>query len=309
MRVTISRLNADVSLTHADEVAIPESLVRALLREQFPQWADLRLERVASYGTDNVLFRLGDELYVRLPRLRTATTPRWAIEQIDKEAEWLPRLAPHLPVEIPEVVARGEPGAEYPWRWGVYRWLEGEPPRTGTVQIAHDLAAFIAALQRIDTTGAPPGGHRGGPLSVRDRDTRAALAQLEQEIDVSAAAAVWDAALHAPTWDRAPVWLHGDILEGNLLLRGDRLGAVIDWGAACAGDPAFDYSIAWSLLAPVRDEFRRASQIDDETWARARGLALSQAVIALPYYLHSNPPIVERSRTVVAQVLSDGRSS
>lgn len=287
---------------HPDEVVVPEDAVRRMLETQFPQWAELPLARVPSYGTDNVLFRLGDALCVRLPRLRTETVPRWAVAQIAFDAEWLPRLRPQLPVELPEVVAIGEPAPGYPHTWAVYRWLDGRPPNRGTPELAADVAAFVAALQRVDTAGAPAGTHRGGPLERRDRDTRAGLDWLDDQ----RATAAWEAALAVPAWDREPVWLHGDILEGNLLVRDGRLGAVIDWGCACAGDPAFDYVIAWSLLAPVRESFRAATGVDDATWTRARGLALSQAVIALPYYLETNPPVAERSRRVIAEVLSDG---
>jgi aminoglycoside phosphotransferase (APT) family kinase protein len=285
---------------HPDEVPVPAELVRRLLAAQFPQWAALPLAPVPSYGTDNVLYRLGGALVVRLPKID------WATDQIELERELLPRLAPHLTVEIPRVVAVGEPGDGYPWRWAVYRWLEGEPPRGGTRELADDLASFLAALQRIETTGARSGRSRGGPLLLRDAETRKALGRLEGEIDVPAATAAWEAALRRPPWPHDPVWLHGDLLEGNLLVRDGRLSGVIDWGAAAAGDPAFDYHIAWSLLAPVRDEFRAACGVDDDTWARARGLALSQAVIALPYYLATSPPIVARSRLVIDEVLGDG---
>lgn len=290
---------------HPDEVEVRVELVREMLATRFPQWASLRLERVATYGTDNVLFRLGDDLCVRLPRVRTETVPLPVIEQLARDAALLPRLAPHLPVAVPAVVALAEPVAAYPYPWAIYRWLDGAPPRAGSATLAHDLADFLAALQRIETTGARRGRDRGGPLTIRDRATRTALEQLHAEIDVARATLAWEAALAAPAWDREPVWLHGDILEGNLLVRGGRLSAVIDWGCLCAGDPAFDYAIAWSLLWPVRDAFRAASGVDDATWARARGLALSQALIALPYYLHTNPPVVRRSREVIANVLAD----
>ena len=284
---------------HDNEVEVPAHLVRRLLEEQFPEWAGLPLTRVPSYGTDNVLYRLGDELLVRLPKID------WATEQIPLEVELLPRLAPLLPVEIPEILALGEAALGYPWTWAVYRWIDGAQPKVGTDVLARDLATFVAALQRVDTAGARAGASRGGPLSLRDANTRAALAQLDGEIDVEAATAAWEAALDTPPWPHEPVWLHGDLLEGNLLVRDGRLCGVIDWGAACAGDPAFDYHIAWSLLAPVRDEFRAACGVDDDTWARARGLALSQALIALPYYLETSPPIVARSRLVIREVLGD----
>lgn len=244
---------------HPDEVAVPADLVRGLLAEQFPHWAALPLAPVPSYGTDNVLYRLGDELLVRLPKIE------WATGQIPLEIELLPRLAPHLPVEIPEIVAVGEPADGYPWTWAVYRWIEGTPPHAGTAELAHELAAFLAALQRLDTTGARAGTQRGGPVRLRDAETRAALAQLDDEIDVVAATAAWEAALAAPPWPHEPVWLHGDLLEGNLLVRDGRLVAVIDWSCACAGDPAFELALAWSLLAPVRGAFRAACGVDDDT--------------------------------------------
>lgn len=280
-------------------------LVRGLVDEQFPQWTELRLERVPTYGTDNVLFRLGDTLQARLPRFRTDAAPTAVIDQIARDAELLPRLRPQLTVDVPEVVATGEPGHGYPYPWAVYRWLDGAPPTEGTPDLASDLAAFLAALQRIDTAGARRGRFRGGPLAERDGATRAALAQLGGEIDVAAATAAWEAALAVPAWNGDPVWVHGDILEGNLLVRGRRLTAVIDWGCVASGDPASDYMAAWSLLWPVRDAFRAAAGVDEATWARARGIALSQALIALPYYLHTNPPIVRRSRDVIANVLRD----
>lgn len=280
---------------HEDEVDVHADVVRALLAEQFPRWASLPIARVAHAGTDHHIFRIGDELQARLPKHAPSTG------QYELEAALLPRLAPHLPVEVPVPVAQGEPGAGYPFTWGLYRWLPGAPPREATVQLAGDLAAFVGALQRIDTAGGTPGAWRGGPLARRDRATRAGLDWLGDPH----ATAVWEAALAAPPWGREPVWLHGDVLEGNLLVRGGRLCAVIDWGCAVVGDPAFDYIAAWSLLAPVRSEFREAAGVDDATWTRARGLALSQAVVALPYYLHSAPAIVERSRTVVKEVAAD----
>ncbi len=285
---------------HSGEVEVPADLVRRLLDFTFPQWAKLPLVHVPSYGTDARLYRLGSDLVVRLPKIH------WATGQIEMEQSLLPRLAPHLPVEIPEIVAVGEPAFGYPWSWAVYRWLDGMPPRAATEELACDLAAFIAALQKVEATDAPRGRERGGPLELRDDATRAAVAQIDdEEFDVAAVTRAWERALAVPGWSRHPVWLHGDVLEGNLLVRDGRLTGVIDWGCACAGDPAFDYAVAWSLLAPVRQTFRAATGVDDATWDRARGLALSQALIALPYYLHSSPPIAARSRLVIREVLAD----
>jgi aminoglycoside phosphotransferase (APT) family kinase protein len=293
-----------VPIVHPDEVEIDLHVVRGLLDDQFPEWADLPLSRFPSYGTDNAVFRLGDELYVRMPRVR-AEVPTWAINQIRKEAEWLPRLAPHLPVEVPVVVAQGQPNAGYTYGWAVYRWLSGQTPADATIRLAYDVARFIAALQRIDPTGAPAVMSRAQPLEAHEAATRTSLEQLHDEIDVPAATRAWDRALHATSWRRSPVWVHGDLLAANLLVRDGQLAAVIDWGSCCAGDPACDLMSAWSLLAPVRGELRAALDLDDATWERGRGWALSQAVIALPYYKHTNPPMAAHARSAIARVLGD----
>jgi len=291
---------------HPDEIEIDLHVVQRLLGEQFPQWAGLPLQRFPSYGTVNTLFRLGDELCVRLPRL-LAEVPTYVTEQIHKEAEWLPRLSPHLPAQVPVVVGHGEPSEDYPYSWAVYRWLEGEPPLRATDALAHEVAAFITALQRIDPTGAPATMGRAQPLAAHDSATRAALTRLHGEIDVPAATRAWERALEAPNWEKSLVWVHGDLLAANLLLRNGRLSAVLDWGSLCSGDPACDLMIAWSLLAPVRDEFRATVDLDDATFERGRGWALSQAVIALPYYLHTNPPMMAHARSAISGVLTDAR--
>lgn len=294
---------------HADEVDIDASLVRRLLETQFPHWAGLPIEPVASSGTDNAMYRVGDDMAVRLPRILSATG------QIDKEWRWLPRLAPHLPLAIPAPLALGSPGESYPWQWSVYRWLEGAPAtieRLGdtTQQAAIDLARFIAALQRIDATDGPaPDDHnayRGLPLATRDEDTRAAIASLDGMVDVDAATAAWDAALDAPEWNHPPAWIHGDLQSGNLLAHQGRLSAVIDFGCLGVGDPACDLMVAWNLFSPTdRAAFRAELAVDDATWARGRGWALSVGLIALPYYQHTNPTLADISRRTIAAVLSD----
>ena len=290
---------------HPDEIEIELTVVRRLVAAQFPRWAGLPLRAFPSYGTVNVLFRMGDDLCVRLPRLRQAELPTWAFEQIEKDATWLPHLEPGLPVEVPLVLAQGEASEEFPYPWAVYRWLDGQTPDHASVELACNVAGFLTALQRLDPTGAPAATSRARPLAAHDRATREALSHLGDEIDVGAATAAWDRALAAPTWDQSPVWVHGDVLAGNLLVRDGRLSAVLDWGSLCAGDPACDLMIAWSLLTPVRNEFHAAIDVDDATWERGRGWALSQAVIALPYYLHSNPPMVAHARSAIAGVLAD----
>lgn len=293
---------------HHDEVEIGDALVARLLAAQFPSWAGLSLERHASAGTDNAIYRLGGDLAVRLPRIH------WATGQVDKEHRWLPALAPFLPLAIPTPVARGEPGEGYPWRWAVHRWLEGEnatPERLADPrQAAADLARFVAALQRIEATdGPPPGPHnasRGVPLASRDRQTRAAIAALDGLLDTGAATAAWEAALRAPAWQGPPVWLHGDLQSGNLLAQQGRLSAVIDFGCLGVGDPACDVMAAWTFFsAEARDVFRAGLPVDEATWARGRGWALSFGLIALPYYRDTNPGLAGIARHAIDEVLAD----
>jgi aminoglycoside phosphotransferase (APT) family kinase protein len=270
---------------HVDEVKTDVSLVSRLLAAQFPQWADLPLRTVDSAGTDNALYRLGDDMVVRLPRIH------WATGQIDTEHRWLPRLAPHLPLAIPAQLARGNPGEGYPWHWSIYRWIEGE-------------------TMTIDSRGGPPadpyGPARGTPLAMRDTPTRKAISALQGILDNDAVTAAWEAALQAPEWNDAPVWFHGDMLPGNLLFERGRLKAVIDFGALGVGDPACDLMIAWNLFSgESRDVFRAALAVDDATWARGRGWALSQALIFIPYYLKSNPVGVGYARRAIAEALAD----
>ena len=293
---------------HVDEMDVDVSLVGRLLTAQFPQWADLPIEPVHSAGTDNAIYRLGDDMAVRLPRISGATG------QVDKEHQWLPRLAPLLPLAIPIPLAKGTPGEGYPWHWSVYQWLEGENATIEYIvdpgQAATELAQFIAALQRIDPTGGPPSGphnfFRGAPLAMRDSLTRAAIATLHGTLDADAVTAAWEAAIQAPVWRGQPVWIHGDLQSGNLLAQQGRLSAVIDFGGLGVGDPACDLIVAWNLLsAETRGIFRAALSVDDATWARGRGWALSIGLIALPYYQSTNPVLAGISRRAIDEALAD----
>jgi aminoglycoside phosphotransferase (APT) family kinase protein len=297
-----------VGKMHVDEVNTSVSLVLRLLTAQFPQWADLPIEPVRSAGTDNALYRLGEDMVVRLPRIH------WATGQVEKEHQWLPRLAPLLPLAIPLPLAKGEPGEGYPWRWSVYQWLEGENATIGCIaeprQAAIDLARFIAALQRVDATGGPPPGphnsSRGVPLGMRDTHTRDAIASLRGTLDTDAVTAVWDGAIDEPAWHGPPVWLHGDLQAGNMLTVDGQLSAVIDFGCLGVGDPACDVMAAWMFLsAETRDTFRAALQVDDATWARGRGWALSVGLIALPYYQSTKPVLAGIARRAIEEAVAD----
>jgi aminoglycoside phosphotransferase (APT) family kinase protein len=272
---------------HADELEIDDALVRGLLGEQFPEWADRPLVRVEPEGTVNAVYRLGDDLGLRLARRKGRTEPG------GKEVTWLPKLAPVVSLEVPVPIAQGSPTAAYPWYWDVYRWVEGTTTpveQIDRIDAAQDLATFVAALQRVDPTGAPAG--RGIPLAERDREIRGWLARFDGDREVTAE---WERALSAPAWDGPPVWHHGDLDARNWLVRDGRISGVIDWGSMGIGDPACDVMVAWKLHSPeARDAFREALPTDDATWSRARGWVLSQAVAALAYYTPENNPTLYR---------------
>lgn len=289
---------------HPDEADTDEDLVRRLLRGQFPHWADLPVRRLESGGTVNAIYRVGTGLTVRLPLTAGGAGT------LHREAFWLPRLAPLVPVPVPEVVGRGEPAEGYPWEWAVHRWIDGEVLVEGRVdapgQLARDLAAFVTALREVATDGGPP-AHRGDPLAAADAETRAAIKELrhtDEPFDAEAALAAWEEALAAPAWPGRPRWIHSDLMPSNLLGAGGRLAAVIDFGTAGLGDPAVDLIPAWNLLpSAARQVFRDGVDTDEATWVRGRGWALSMAVIQLPYYRNTNPVISANARHVIRQVL------
>jgi aminoglycoside phosphotransferase (APT) family kinase protein len=288
---------------HQDgRAGIDAALVRQLIGEQFPQWADLPVTPVKIDGWDNRTYRLGSELTARLPTHETYTAA------VHKEHQWLPILARSLPVPIPEAVAKGEPGAGYPYNWAIRRWIDGETASYDTVgdlpAFAGSIAEFILALQSCDATGGPSAGahsfYRGTPPEYYHDETMAALAVLKGRIDKDLAREVWETAL-ATTWDRPPVWFHGDIASGNLLVQDGRLSAVIDFGTSGIGDPACDLVIAYTFFSgSSRSVFREAVGQDAGTWARARGWALWKALITL-----AADRDIEANHQVIAEVLAD----
>ena len=287
---------------HPSEVDTNVDLVRGLLAHQHPRWADLPLQRVSSAGTDNAMYRLGDDLAVRLPRIH------WAVDNIAKERRWLPVLAPHLPLAVPLVVAAGEPEAVFPYPWSVVQWLPGDLAThdrlDDPVSAALDLAAFVRALQSVDAAGGPR-HRRGGPLRLADAAVRNAIASLRGEVDASALAQAWDRALAYPDYAGPPVWFHGDLSYLNLLARGGKLTGVIDWGTCGVGDPAIETIIAWSLFrADARDAYRDALAIDDAMWERGKGWVLTGA-IGIPYYRETNPMLVADKVRAIEAVLAD----
>ncbi len=299
-----------VNAMHADQLPTDAGLVRRLLNAQFPDWADLAIEPFASDGTDNAIYRLGYHMAVRLP----LGAGEAKTEQFEKEHKWLPQFAPRVPLRIPLPLGKGEPTETYPSPWTVCEWLEGENATLDRlahpVNAAAALAQFIHALQQIDPTSGPaPGAHnflRGVPLARRDPFTRDAIANCAGLIDTAAVTFAWETDLAAPVCPEPPVWIHGDLAPGNLLALDGQLTGVIDWGGLGVGDPATELLPAWILFqGESRSAFRAALAVDDATWARGRGHALPQALVALPYYLETNPAIVRWARHMIDEVLED----
>lgn len=280
------------------------ALVGRLLAAQFPQWADLLIRLIASTGADNTLYRLGHELVARFPR------GEWSAARVGKELRWLPWLAGQLPVTIPVPLGAGVPAEGYPWPWSVYRWLDGEPATADRIAepdaLALELAAFVAALQQIDPANGPPAGQ---PLALRDAQVRATIAALRDTIDAATATDAWQAALRQPAWAGPPVWLHGDLAPGNVLLVNGRLSAIIDFAGMGVGDPSDDVRLAWTLLpAEARGVFRAALRVDDATWARGRGRALAQSLALLLHYRDAHPTLAADVRAVIEAILADHRN-
>jgi len=287
---------------HTEQVDSDAALVRRLLGAQFPQWADLSIERIPSSGTDNAIYRLGTEMVVRLPLIHCA------VGHVEKEHTWLPKLAPLVPLAVPQPLAMGEPAEGYPWNWSVYRWIEGEtahPSRIADLrQTAIDLAGFVAAVHGLEFPDAPR-SQRGVQLATKDAEIRGAIAAVRHEFDAGALTAAWDEAISAPQWEGAPVLVHGDLSDGNLIMRAGRLHAVIDFSCFGFGEPANDLDIAWDLFSgESRDAYRAALGADDATWVRGRGWALT-AVFGIPYYEQTNPGIVIRLRRRINAILDD----
>lgn len=289
---------------HEGEIDIDMALVKRLLTEQFPHLAERSITVVRSTDSVNAIYRLGDDLYMRLPRLE-----EWA-ESIDREWIWLPKLAPHISLNIPKPVARGKPTNWYPCPWAIYHWIEGLPYQDDLIsderQVAYDLVNFILELRSVNMLGAPRGGR--DPLFELAAVTRIAIESSRGVIDAEAVSAAWARSLDAPPWNGKPVWIHGDLLKSNLLVQGGRLCAIIDFGGVGIGDPAADVIPAWSVFNITgREIFRRALDVDDNTWSRARGYALHQALMIIPYYPETNPHFVTMAKRTVNEILADFR--
>ena len=292
---------------HADAFHIDDQIVRTLIDEQYPDQSALVLRRLQSNGSDNIIYRLGSDMCVRLP-----ISPR-ASAMLVKEIECIPKL-PNLPLQIPMPLLPGKPVADYQSPWAIYRWIDGETvsdhPIQDEVEAAEKLATFVGVLRRADASDAPLYGKhnnfRGCPLRQRHEPTVAAIEDVSDLYSAIDLQSVWEQSLNVSEWPNAPVWVHGDIHAANLLSRGGKLAAVLDFGLMGAGDPAVDLIVNWSLLGkPARSHFRSVLDIDENTWLRGRGWALSTALIALAYYRDKHQYLSEMSNRVIREVLTD----
>jgi aminoglycoside phosphotransferase (APT) family kinase protein len=291
---------------HDDEVTIDTDLVRRLIAEQFPYLSDLPLREFTSTGTVNVIYLLGDELCVRLPRVQ-----RWA-SGVEQECRWLPLLAPSLTLQVPDPLVKALPTSYYPFSWAIFRWIDGQtyaPDRVADErQVAADLAQFVAELRSNDLPPIDDQTPYAGraPLADQDADVRSWIAQSGDLIDGPAVTAAWEDALTSPAWDGTHTWIHSDLVPPNLLVKDGRLCAVIDFGATGLGDPATDLNPAWSVFSHAgRRAFRDLAGADDDTWRRGRGIAISQAVGLVPYYVVTNPALSALGRRMLREILAD----
>ncbi len=289
-----------------EKLTIDVALVNRLIAAQFPHWQDLPVQAVPNGGWDNRTFRLGENMLVRMP-----SAADYAV-QVEKEQYWLPKLAPSLPLSIPTPLAMGQSGEGYPWRWSIYQWLEGEPAASARMNNWRDFAVslgrFLQALQSIDSTDGPAAGmhsfYRGGSLAYYDKSTREAIAKLKDQIDADAATATWEAALNT-RWQYSPVWVHGDVSAGNLLVQNGQLSAVIDFGQLAVGDPACDLVIAWTLFSgESRTAFRDILSLGADTWLRAKAWTLWKALITAAGFTSPNNFEAQQCRHIINEVLT-----
>lgn len=291
---------------HDDEVDISDATVAGLVADQLPQWADLPLVRLPPTGTDNQLFRLGDALVVRLPRVPGPA------EGVAWEHTWLPRLAPHLPVAVPAPLALGEPGRGYPFAWTVVPWIEGatpdpaDPTSFDPEEWASSLGAFVRACREAPGMDGPVATEgRGAPLATMDDWVRSWVARADPaEVPRDAVLAVWEDALAAPAYDGEPVWFHGDLHEGNLVVRGGRLAGVIDWGCAGRGDPAIELNAMWGNASPaMAARYREEVGLDDAAYRRGRGFALAPSISGFTYYRRTSPRMSQLGLRTLRQLV------
>lgn len=292
---------------HAKEWHIDDSLVRTLLLEQCPIWAHLRLQRLRHSGTDNIIYRLGNEFLIRLPR-----TPESAL-RTQKEHLWLPVIGDKLPLCIPVPLFMGVASSRFPGPWTIQPWFQGQTAdqlALDEATVADQLAQWLCALQQLPTSEELlPGPHnfyRGTPLYERDDEVQAALRQLKSLIDTTMVSKAWKVLRDTPPWPYPPTFIHGDLLPNNILVMAKRITAILDFGGLGIGDPACDLIPAWRLLSTRgRIRFQQQLKCDQNTWLRGQGWALSIGLIALPYYRYTLPDFAKLAEYMIREVMQN----
>lgn len=286
---------------------ITPKLAHKLILEQFPEFASLPISSVERQGHDNRTFRLGEEMLIRMP-----TAESYALK-VAKEQDLLPKLRSHLSFDIPAPIKMGVPSKDYPYHFSIYKWLQGrslnliDKKEIDLEKLAFDMAKFLKELQAIkDVAGPMPGQHnwwRGDHVSVYDKDAREQIAKLTGIIDFSKAMDLWMRAL-STKWSKPPVWIHGDFAIGNLLMKDNKLSAVIDFGGMGMGDPACDLVIAWTYLTDKsREIFIKEMNLEEATWLRAKAWALWKASFVLCELDDKNSAEAMEQRRVIEEVL------
>lgn len=288
---------------HPDEFHINANLVRELLTEQFPNWSKLDLQEILPKGTDNAMFKLASDKLVRLPRTKQSAT------NIEKELLWLPKFSSLLPIAIPTLLGSGSANKKYPLPWVIYNWLEGKSTdKEGDIdlgQAAVNLGNFVVAMQKIDPTNGPK-CNRGQPLNKCNKGVLESIESLKGEYDTNLLTKIWESTLETPAWSGDPVWIHGDLHSGNILVKNKKITAIVDFGLAGIGDPAADMMLAWTVLdAENREIFRSIAKPDDHTWARGRGWAFALGALGYPYYRKSNPEFAHIAKRSLDEVIAD----
>ncbi|MGV0923713.1 phosphotransferase [Empedobacter tilapiae] len=292
---------------HNNEVTINEDLVKKLIQTQFPEYSNLKLEKVQSFGTDNVLFRLGEKMLARFPKID------WAIGQIEKEIIWMPRLAEVLPVRIPNPLKLGIAQDKYPWNWGIYEWIIGNVHSIyelkNNVELVYEISHFLSKLQEVNSEQAPIFHDYKYLLKSQNEKIIIAIDACRSylnELSIKKIQAIWQLSINLPSWGQNPIWTHGDLHSSNLLFREEKLYAILDFSQLQLNDPAVDLTIAWNTFDEKnRKLFHEILTIDENTWLRGRAYALMKALYAIPYYQNTNPEIIERSYFTLQQILEE----
>ena len=294
-----------VKTLHKKEAKLSLELVKQLLKDQFSHYSHLAIQPLNHQGTDNVMLKLGDDKIIRLPRTQRSE------ESLKKECLWLPKIERGLSIEIPHIIEVGQPSEQYSFQWAIVNYLDGSSPSDNSpldlAQAARDLGHFIKELQRVDTTDAPLCS-RKSPSMRSDKETRQLIPALSDVFDVKEITQLWEVALKVPTWEKAPVWLHGDIHAGNLLVQNRKITGVIDFGMSGVGDPACDLMVAWMLFGTdERVILRSVIEPDESMWDRARGCALHFGIMAYSYYKNRNPFLAGLAKKTLEEVIRESR--